>query len=274
MDTENSKILVKPSNLFAYSADLQSNEPQEYAHILEQLINTHPVIKVMSEFNPLAFYIFSYLDLTVKYVSKNIFGSLFRVPEAEIVKHFQEQGMRYTFSRMHPSDLKILTEDCFRLAEEILKDIPISLRDKIRYSNNYRALRGDNTYGKFLSQFCVVPDIQTGYPLIGIGTITDITDQKIDNRIIFKAEFYDELHGHREVVKEFWPEDDLFHKLSDREIEVAIMLAQGKKTEEIAEKLFLSPYTVRAHKRNIFEKTGVHKATELATIVGKMGLIL
>jgi DNA-binding CsgD family transcriptional regulator len=52
--------------------------------------------------------------------------------------------------------------------------------------------------------------------------------------------------------------------LSERELEIAQLIAQGNSSVEIAKKLFISPFTVKAHKRNIFEKLKVHKATELA----------
>jgi DNA-binding CsgD family transcriptional regulator len=252
-----------PSNLFHFSKLLLDNPPEYYEDLMKNLLETHPVVKSFNSIEPMAYYIFSYVDLGIKFLTPNIFGKLFRVPESEIQKLLTEFGMNYTFNIMHPSDRKILTEDCFQLAEVIAKDIPITLRDKVRYTNNYRAMRGDGTYGKYLSQFCVIPDKETGYPLIGLGTITDITDQKTDNKIIFKAEFYDELSGHKEFVKVFIPADNPISSLSERELEIARLIAQGDSSEEIAKKLYISPFTVKAHKRNIFEKMKVRKATEL-----------
>lgn len=256
-----------PSNLFHFSNQLLGNPPEYYEDLLKNLLETHPVVKSFNSLEPMAYYIFSYVDLGVKFLTPNIFGKLFRISEAEVQQKFSEFGMNYTFSIMHPADRKILTEDCFHWAEVIAKEIPISLRDKVRYTNNYRAMRGDGTYGKFLSQFCVIPDMNTGYPLIGLGTITDVTDLKSDNKIIFKAEFYDELSGHKEFVKVFIPSDNPISTLSERELEIAHLIAQGETTELIANKLFLSPFTIKAHKRNIFEKLKIHKATELANFL-------
>lgn len=44
--------------------------------------------------------------------------------------------------------------------------------------------------------------------------------------------------------------------LSDRELEVLELIAKEFTNNEIAEKLFLSPRTVDAHRRNLLEKTG------------------
>ena len=44
--------------------------------------------------------------------------------------------------------------------------------------------------------------------------------------------------------------------LTDREIEVLKLIVEENTNQEISEKLFISPRTVDAHKRNLLEKTG------------------
>ncbi len=45
--------------------------------------------------------------------------------------------------------------------------------------------------------------------------------------------------------------------LSDREIEVALLLLDGKSYDEIAEELFISKYTVKRHAHNLYQKMDV-----------------
>jgi DNA-binding CsgD family transcriptional regulator len=49
----------------------------------------------------------------------------------------------------------------------------------------------------------------------------------------------------------------LAYGLSPREQELVLALARGEGTEQIAERLCISPHTVRDHLKSIFEKTGV-----------------
>ena len=58
-----------------------------------------------------------------------------------------------------------------------------------------------------------------------------------------------------EVAKEFG--------LSGRESEILVLIARGYTTNNMAEKLVISPYTVNTHVRHIYEKMQIHKRSEL-----------
>lgn len=51
-------------------------------------------------------------------------------------------------------------------------------------------------------------------------------------------------------------------KLTEREKEILLLLSEGLRYKEIADKLFLSTETVRTHIRNIYEKLQVNSRTE------------
>jgi DNA-binding CsgD family transcriptional regulator len=59
----------------------------------------------------------------------------------------------------------------------------------------------------------------------------------------------------------------LSEELSKREYEVLAELSDGRRVSSIAERLFISPHTVRNHLRNIFWKLGVHSQAELVDYV-------
>jgi DNA-binding NarL/FixJ family response regulator len=84
------------------------------------------------------------------------------------------------------------------------------------------------------------------------------------NRIIGNSTYYSneviaimtENYVQKEKIKE------KTHELSDREKEIISLVCQELTTNEIAEKLFLSPLTVETHRKNILRKTNIK------TIVG------
>lgn len=55
--------------------------------------------------------------------------------------------------------------------------------------------------------------------------------------------------------------------LSNRQLEVARLAATGMASAAIAERLFISKRTVDAHLRNIYERTGVNRRSELAAVL-------
>jgi DNA-binding CsgD family transcriptional regulator len=55
--------------------------------------------------------------------------------------------------------------------------------------------------------------------------------------------------------------------LTDSELAVVRLIAQGLTNRETAERLFVSPHTVNSHLRHAFTKLGVHSRIELARVV-------
>jgi len=58
------------------------------------------------------------------------------------------------------------------------------------------------------------------------------------------------------------PNSELIEPLSEREIEVLQLIAEGLTNQEIATRLFLSLHTVKVHARNIYGKLGVKNRTQ------------
>jgi DNA-binding NarL/FixJ family response regulator len=63
-------------------------------------------------------------------------------------------------------------------------------------------------------------------------------------------------------------------QLSQREREIIVLIAQGYKNKEIAEKMFITEQTVKNHLHNIFDKLGVSDRLELALFAIHNGLHL
>jgi two-component system invasion response regulator UvrY len=68
-------------------------------------------------------------------------------------------------------------------------------------------------------------------------------------------------------------EESPFSSLSERELQVMIMITRGNKPQEISEKLNLSPKTVNSYRYRIFEKLGVKNDVELTLLAIRHGLV-
>lgn len=69
------------------------------------------------------------------------------------------------------------------------------------------------------------------------------------------------------------PSAALHDQLTEREMEVLLLMAQGKSNQEIADELYIAVKTVKVHVSNILGKLEVHDRTQAVIYAFKHGLI-
>jgi DNA-binding NarL/FixJ family response regulator len=103
-------------------------------------------------------------------------------------------------------------------------------------------------------------------------------------RVVFRGEIWLDAETNarvfEEVLKKFRMRRDFIQPLTElsseklkilspREMEVMELISHSMTNEEIADKLFLSPKTVKTHIRNIFEKAGIRNRVEAALLYAR-----
>jgi DNA-binding NarL/FixJ family response regulator len=69
------------------------------------------------------------------------------------------------------------------------------------------------------------------------------------------------------------PESMPFDRLSEREIQIALMISKCHKVQDIAERLFLSPKTINTYRYRIFSKLAISTDVELAMLAVRYGMV-
>jgi DNA-binding CsgD family transcriptional regulator len=59
-------------------------------------------------------------------------------------------------------------------------------------------------------------------------------------------------------------------QLTPQELQIALLLADGRTTREAAASMFLSPKTIEYHLRNVYRKLGVHSRPELTEAMARL----
>lgn len=77
------------------------------------------------------------------------------------------------------------------------------------------------------------------------------------------------------ALKSFQPQQNgsPFDLLSEREIQIALMIANCQKVQAISDKLCLSPKTVNTYRYRIFEKLSITSDVELALLAVRHGMV-
>ncbi|MDH5432863.1 MAG: UvrY/SirA/GacA family response regulator transcription factor, partial [Gammaproteobacteria bacterium] len=76
------------------------------------------------------------------------------------------------------------------------------------------------------------------------------------------------------ALKALNPDDgNPFDELSDREMQVMMMITKGVKVQDISEQLFLSPKTVNSYRYRVFEKLDIENDVELTHMAIRYGII-
>lgn len=77
------------------------------------------------------------------------------------------------------------------------------------------------------------------------------------------------------ALKSFQPQlsESPFDLLSEREIQIALMIANCQKVQSISDKLCLSPKTLNTYRYRIFEKLSITSDVELALLAVRHGMV-
>lgn len=98
-------------------------------------------------------------------------------------------------------------------------------------------------------------------------------------RSVSKEGFYftntilEALKNHQNKRKQNISFDHSLNNISKRELEVLELICSEFTTEEIAEKLFISPRTVEGHRNNLLVKTGAKNIAGLVVFAFKNGIV-
>jgi two-component system response regulator NreC len=68
-------------------------------------------------------------------------------------------------------------------------------------------------------------------------------------------------------------EQDKYESLTNREREILQMTVEGRTSQEIGDKLIISPRTVEVHRSNLMNKLGIHHQAELIRFALKRGIL-
>ncbi len=185
---------------------------------------------------------------------------------------FITMGQGLLLERIHPDDMAAISSKVFRRFMEYSRGLTEKELRNTKFSMNYRTKRKDGSYAQLLQQYYIIAWDKERNPLITLGLCTDITAYKTDSKVVFSVSNYNDKNGLKLAT---FSESTVSKRLNitRREYDVLKSIMDGLNSRQIAEKLIISQYTVRAHRRNLLDKTKCRNVAELCNYAANNGLI-
>jgi len=217
-------------------------------------------LEEMMEINNQFFYIADGIQLKILYTSKRSKEMIGVEPEDVSFYHFMEAT--------HPDDLQRLGLGRTRLLKKA-QDLFVAGEGTAYLSTNFKIRNVSGGYSNILTQNYLY------YTPIPYKTVFFL---KIHTNIDYNKKIKCGYHYYtgNDMVYFRYPDDEMLgmgNVFTKREFEIVKLIALGHSTEDIAEKLFLSSYTVNTHRGNILKKTGKAHLPELIYELQERGML-
>jgi len=201
-----------------------------------------------------------------------IFNSQDNFEVVEMVSNGEELRRLLDFKEINTlfMDLKLPTTNIYRL----IKDLIVTQKHiKIIAFTNYRM----PTLVQNVMEFGVHAYLTKTVP---VNEIIEAVRKVHDGEYFIHPAVYEDakkvneeeishLNGNKLEKENF----EKFAELTEREMDVVILLSRGYTNKEMAEKLFLSKYTVETHRRNLMKKLQFKTSAQLIYFAANQGLV-
>ncbi len=184
-------------------------------------------------------------------------------------------------------NIKVIGEACN--GEEAIQMVRLRKPDVVIMDVNMPGIGGLETTRKIMQidanikVIVVTVHVEEPYPtrLLEAGAAGYLTKSCAVDEIVAaiqsvaKGERYVSADIARQVALSMLPggKRSLFEKLSQREMQVMLMVTQGQSIQDISDRLCLSPKTVSTYRYRLYEKLAVENDVELTHLAMRHGMI-
>jgi hypothetical protein len=229
-----------------------------------RIINAEdPIVQRLDELMEAHDQFFLIMDLTqvsIIYASKRCLNMIGVAPEKLTPYEMMDA--------VHPEDVYRFGMGRTRLLN-LDKDLYINQKGSSLLSTTIRMRRPDQGYSNLLFQCYLF------YSPIPHKAVYEIQIHTNVDWFKFKKGQFHYYTGNDMSLFRFVDEDllNVTHHLSLRELEILKLIEKGMSTKQIAEKLFISVFTVNTHRSNMLEKSGKILVSDLIYELKEQGLL-
>lgn len=169
----------------------------------------------------------------------------------------------FLLSKIHQEDAKLWLMAIEELMHYVITKVPVENRSKISCTYNYRIMKKSGEYATILEHATPVYFDENNVPVIGISYCTVAHSAKRKFPIVGSIKILNAENEYETLFYKNFSFESFESKLSNREIDVLRLIAQGNTSREIGEKLSISHHTVDSHRRKLLKKLNFKSTGEI-----------
>lgn len=176
-------------------------------------------------------------------------------------------NMQTALNNVHPEDALVVN----RVIRAIVsRGIGVNVSLNGQYLNlTFRIQKKDGTYIKVLQQSSVYEKDDIGRMISNVSLLTDISFISNNNKVEWDIYFKDiDRNDFKKTIFK-----DFVKIFTKRELEIIHLIEKGLTNTQIAEKLFISIYTVKVHRKHILKKSNSHNSRQLLQFCQKHSVL-
>lgn len=221
-------------------------------------INFDEIVSAIFASGPCYYYVVDFFDMSLSHVSSGFF-------EAHGLPPQKAETINDILGLIHPDDMDFVSRAEKQAYEFLFSQIPREKVTRYKASYNFRFQTADGSYKLFNHQALVLTTDENHNFIKALNIHTDISHftPKNNHKFSLIGMGGEPSYLNMEVAEKKPTVALAQNQFSKREIEVIRLIGKGYSSKRIAELLFISPQTVRTHRKNILAKSGCRNASEL-----------
>ncbi|MCS3532829.1 response regulator transcription factor [Chryseobacterium sp. JUb7] len=237
--------------------NISESESNQTADYLE-------VIKAFSRITYMSVYVIDYQKQNFEYVSDNPLFLCDHTPQ-----EVETMGYAFYFRHVKKEDLELL----FKINEvgfDFYENLPAEERKLYTISYDFHLIN-ENKNAILINHKLTPLFLSSEGKMWKAMCLVSLSHNHKSGNISIVKQGTDEIWNY-DLKESKWIKEEKI-KLSEREVEILRLYAQGLTINEIAEKIFVTGDTVKFHRRKLFDKMGVNNITEAMSYATSYKLI-
>ncbi|MCC5936201.1 MAG: hypothetical protein JJU34_02860 [Lunatimonas sp.] len=221
-------------------------------------IDFNQIVSTVFATGPFYYYLIDFFDFSVSHIS-NGFTQAHGVNPQEIYT------VNDILALVHPDDLSLVNKAEEGASAYMQAHVGWESIKSYKFSYNFRFRNSTGAYDMYNHQSLVLTTDEHNNFVKALNIHTNISHLTTKNSYTFSIIGLNGLPSYLNlpIFDERQTESLGINNFSQREIDIIKMIAEGIDTKQIAGRLFISPETVKSHRKNIFRKAGCTRAAEL-----------